>query len=134
MNKLILLICLTSLFHCNKNNIDVIHIRRTETIYFYLNKEANSITEETVCKTFEIRADNTHFTFNYVGRNTAGLIKDGKNTISFLVKWPEEIPGDKIAWCQNWYDRFGNIIESDIRVSTPFFLSVTAVSAPTILL
>ena len=42
------------------------------------------------------------------------LFQCNKNTVSFLVKWPDDIPGDKIAWCQNWYDRFGNIIESDI--------------------
>ena len=53
MKKLFLFLCLISLFQCNKNNLDELHLRKSKNIDFYLNKEANSITEEVVCKTFK---------------------------------------------------------------------------------
>ena len=40
--------------------------------------------------------------------------EDGKNTVSFLLKWPAGIPIDKVAYCKNWYNSSGKIIESDI--------------------
>jgi hypothetical protein len=58
MKKLFLFLCLISLFQCNKNNLDELHLRKSKNIDFYLNKEANSITEEVVCNTFKTWADN----------------------------------------------------------------------------
>ncbi len=90
------------------------HLRREARIEYYLNKEANDLTEVTVRETFERWGKASHFEFVFKGRNRAGLEKDGKNTVSFLVKWPPEIPIGKVAYCRNWYDRDGNIVESDI--------------------
>jgi hypothetical protein len=97
------------------------HIWKKDKIYYYLNKEANSQTERAVIYAFEKWSKETHFKFIYKKRYNAGLIRDGKNTISFLTKWPADIPKDKIAWCNNWYDNNGNIVESDII----FNMSVT---------
>lgn len=72
------------------------------------------LTETVVRETFQKWAEKTHFNFVYRGRNRAGLKKDGKNTVSFLIKWPNSIPINKVAWCKNWYDKKGNIIETDI--------------------
>jgi hypothetical protein len=91
-----------------------IHLRKDTEIKYYLNQEANDLTEITVREAFEQWEKHTHFHFIYGGRNNAGLKKDGKNTVSFMLKWPEEIPISKIAYCKNWYDAQGNIIESDI--------------------
>jgi len=90
------------------------HRWEESTIEFYLNKEANLLTETVVREGFQNWADNTHFTFVFKGRNSAGLKKDGKNTVSFLIKWPDDIPISKTAYCKTWYDRKGNIIEADI--------------------
>ena len=56
----------------------------------------------------------THFNFDYSGRNDAGIKKDGKNTVSFLTSWPDNIPFGQTAWCNCWYNRNGDIIECDI--------------------
>ncbi|HPI89871.1 MAG TPA: matrixin family metalloprotease, partial [Spirochaetota bacterium] len=90
------------------------HRWQETTIGFYLNKEANLLTETVVREGFQNWGEKTHFTFVFKGRNRAGLKKDGKNTVSFLIKWPDEIPINKTAYCKTWYDRKGNIIESDI--------------------
>lgn len=91
-----------------------VHLRKEPRIEYYLNKEASDLTEITVRETFERWSKVTHFDFVYKGKHRAGLRKDGKNTVSFLVKWPNEIPIGHVAYCKNWYDRKGNIIESDI--------------------
>jgi Zn-dependent protease with chaperone function len=91
-----------------------VHIRTGPRVEYYLNKEANDLTEITVRETFERWGEVTHFDFVYMGRHRAGLRKDGKNCVSFLVKWPPEVPIGKVGYCRNWYDRKGNIIESDI--------------------
>ena len=90
------------------------HLRKETRVEYYLNKEANDLTEVTVRETFERWGKATGFDFVFKGRNTAGLEKDGKNTVSFLLKWPPEIPIGKVAYCMNWYDSAGNIVESDI--------------------
>lgn len=102
------------LISCAKNSREIKHLWNKFKIEFYINKEANIETEEAVKKTFQNWEKLTRFKFIYNGRNKAGLRKDGKNTVSFLIKWPGNIPINKIAWCNNWYDRKGNIIESDI--------------------
>ncbi|MDA3899822.1 MAG: matrixin family metalloprotease [Spirochaetes bacterium] len=101
-------------FSCSENTSDGPHIRKDPTIEFYLNKKASMLTEIVVRETFQNWADKTHFNAVYKGRHRPGLHKDSKNTISFLVKWPEEIPINKVAYCKNWYDSKGNIIESDM--------------------
>lgn len=90
------------------------HVRTGNTVEYYLNNEANLVTEISVRDTFERWSKATHFKFIYKGRTRAGICKDSKNTISFLVKWPSEIPVKKIAYCCNWYNRNGEIVESDI--------------------
>ncbi|MCK4799280.1 MAG: matrixin family metalloprotease [Spirochaetes bacterium] len=113
------LICLL-FFSCKKNEINFNsskqkpHIRKNNNIEFYVNKKANMLTEVVVRETFQNWAKKTHFTFEYKGRNNPGLKRDNKNTISFLISWPNNIPMNKVAWCQNWYDKHGNIIETDI--------------------
>jgi len=88
-------------------------LRTTKTITYYLNPEANTVTETAVRETFERWEEATHFDFVYVGRHRAGLQRDRRNTISFLVRWPDGVP-QKTAYCKNWYDLWGNIVESDI--------------------
>jgi len=83
-------------------------------IGFYLNKEANMLTETVVRETFQKWGMITHFTFVYKGRHKAGLRRDGKNTVSFLLHWPEGVPIHHVAFCKNWYDKNGNITESDV--------------------
>ena len=90
------------------------HLRTEPLIEYYLNKEANDLTEITVRETFERWGEVTHFDFVYRGRHRAGLRRDGKSTVSFLVKWPEAVPIGKVGYCKNWYNRKGDIIESDI--------------------
>lgn len=88
---------------------------RTENqVEYYLNEEATNLTEVTVRETFERWEKATHFRFIFKGRFRAGMRKDGKNTVSFLVKWPPEVPMGKVAYCRNWYNKNGEIVESDI--------------------
>lgn len=131
MRRILFIFVLFSIFlnySCKKNNIqiydnikdldytsnDQIHLRKKNNIDFYLNKEANLLTEVVVREIFQKWGELTHFNFSYKGRNKAGLRRDGKNTVSFLIKWPKQIPINKVGWCQNWYDKNGNIIETDI--------------------
>jgi len=83
-------------------------------IGYHLNKEANEAAEAAVRETFRRWEGPTHFRFEYRGRAPAGLRRDGKNTVSFLTRWPAVLPKDKIAYCRNWFDRKGRIVESDI--------------------
>jgi len=98
----------------DNKNINKNHIWKKKVIYYYLNKKENNQTETAVKKAFDNWSRKTHFKFIYKGRHYAGIKKDGKNTVSFLIKWPENLPQDKIAWCTTWYDSSGYIIESDI--------------------
>ena len=102
--------------HTNIEQQEVKHRRKEKDINFYLNKEANELTKRAVCYTFKKWEEriNYKFRFYYKGRNRAGFKKDRKNTVSFLIKWPANIPMNKVAYCKNWYDKNGNIIESDI--------------------
>ncbi len=90
------------------------HLRKSSNVEYYLNIEASNLTEITVRETFERWEEATRFKFIYKGRHKAGLEKDGKNTVSFLIKWPPEIPIGKVAYCRNWYNDKGEIVESDI--------------------
>ncbi len=82
-------------------------------ITYYLNPEANDVSEEAVRAVFREWDERTHFSFVYGGRNRAGLIRDGKSTVSFLTRWPSGVPA-KTAYCSTWQDRAGNIVEADI--------------------
>jgi hypothetical protein len=88
-------------------------VRSTYRVQYYLNREATPLTERAVKRGFRRWAEATDFDFVYAGRHTAGLRRDGKNTVSFLLRWPEEIP-PKTAYCRNWRNRRGDIVESDI--------------------
>jgi len=90
------------------------HTWKSADIDFYLNSQANLLTETVVRETFRNWGEHTHFDFHYRGRNRAGIRKDGKNTVSFLVRWPEDIPISKVGYCRTWYDRRGRIVEADI--------------------
>jgi len=100
----------------NRNHAEParVHRRLQPIIEYYLNPEASDLTEVTVRETFDRWSEATHFEFVYKGRNRAGLRRDGKNTVSFLLKWPPELPIKHVAYCQNWFDQEGNIGESDI--------------------
>lgn len=107
-------LCIFSFSRCKRDTPEeVVHRWKESTVEYYLNPAANDLTEITVRETFQRWDDATHFTFVYKGRNRAGIRKDGRSTVSFMLKWPEEVPM-KIAYCWNWYDRRGNIVESDI--------------------
>jgi predicted Zn-dependent protease len=114
---LLLLLLLTACFERGSTNgvkKNIVHRREEHTIEYYLNPEANELTETAVQTAFHNWQKISHFTFVHKGRNHAGIIKDGKNTVSFLTRWPHEIGVTKIAWCQHWYDDQGTIVESDI--------------------
>lgn len=113
MGALFLSSCANSFQEASQES-EAIHLRRKSVVEYYLNREATNLTETAVRETFARWSTSTHFSFVYGGRNGAGLRRDGKNTVSFLIKWPAEIPMGKIAYCCNWYDRKGNIVESDI--------------------
>jgi hypothetical protein len=83
---------------------------------YYINREANPQSEMAINMAFSRwqEATGAKLKFEYKGRNRAGLFRDGKNTFSFLVKWPKGIPESKIAYCRKWYDASGAIVESDI--------------------
>lgn len=107
--------CVVLFLSCAKNDSPPAPNRwKSSHIEYYLNKEANILTETVVRETFATWEKATHFTFTYKGRNRAGLHRDGKNTISFLLRWPAELPIGQVAYCKRWYDREGNIVESDI--------------------
>ncbi len=98
-----------------KKDIDrEIHIRKNYRIEYYLNREASLQTEKAVNTAFLLWEDSSDFRFIYSGSGKAGLKRDGRNTISFMLTWPDEAPAGKAAWCLNYYDRNGNIVESDI--------------------
>jgi len=90
-----------------------VHKRDSPLVEYYLNAEANELTETAVRGAFARWDEATHFTFSYKGRNRAGLKRDRKNTVSFLTVWPADVAG-KTAFCRNWYDGAGSIVESDI--------------------
>jgi hypothetical protein len=115
--SLISLLILTGCIKSDIENTGLLagtHLRQDNEVLFYLNREANDVTETAVRDTFRRWGEATHFNFIYAGRNRAGLRKDRKNTVSFLLNWPSDIPPGKVAYCMNWFDRKGNIIESDI--------------------
>lgn len=83
-------------------------------IKYYINHNASDQSVRAIQTAFDSWANETHFSFEYAGRNRAGLKKDGKNTVSFLTQWPDDIPFGQTAWSRCWYDRKGRIIECDI--------------------
>jgi hypothetical protein len=84
------------------------------TITYSINTEATVLTETTIRQVFEAWAGKTGLTFVYGGRGRAGLHRDGRSTVSFLTRWPAEIPISKLAYTRCWYDRKGDITEADI--------------------
>ncbi|MBI9099213.1 MAG: hypothetical protein JEY91_12080, partial [Spirochaetaceae bacterium] len=82
---------------CRENKI---YAWEENHIEYYINQEANPATVKAVKYGFEIWQKEIDKTFSYVGTNIAGLKKDGKNTISFLVKWPSSVPPHHIAYCR----------------------------------
>ncbi len=114
-NQLILLILSLFLLTCSKESVlSEPHIRVKKQIGFYVNSEANLISETAIRETFQKWGQATHFEFRYKGRNRAGLKRDHKNTVSFLKHWPKDIPINKVGYCRNWYNSKGHIVESDI--------------------
>ena len=114
---IILFLILLLLSTCSKTrgySIDGTHTWENEDIDFYLNKEANALTEQAVVYAFDQWGMVTHFNFHFKGKHDAGLSKDGKNTVSFLTKWPARIPVKNVGYCMSWYNSSGHIIESDI--------------------
>ncbi len=103
-------------------------VGRGVPLSFYLNKRANRLTELAVRQIFQRWEEVTHFNFVYGGRSIAGLRRDGKNTISFLVKWPSWVPINKIGYCKRWYDFDGNIVEADIIFNMQRVLFTTLVT------
>lgn len=99
---------------CSRDRGDEVRLRTDPTVFYYLNKEANELTESAVKNTFARWDEATHFSFVYMGRRRAGLRRDGKNTVSFLTRWPSKVPMGKTGYCKNWYNRKGEIVESDI--------------------
>ncbi|MDX9802015.1 MAG: matrixin family metalloprotease [Spirochaetia bacterium] len=97
-----------------KNSAEADHVRKDFDVIYYINKEANLQTEAAVITAFRRWGEATVFRFKYAGRGKAGLKRDGRNTVSFLITWPDEAPAGKAAWCLNYYDRKGFIAESDI--------------------
>jgi hypothetical protein len=87
---------------------------RSPVITFYINREANALSETAIREVFEEWDRQTHFQFVYGGRNGAGMHRDGKSTISFLVHWPPDVPISKVGYCRSWCNGRGDIVEADI--------------------
>ena len=83
-------------------------------VSYYINIEASPGTERAVGRAFDAWEASGFVTFLYAGRTKAGIRRDGRNTVSFLLTWPEDIPFGHIAYTALWYDRHGRIIEADI--------------------
>ena len=86
----------------------------SDAVSYYLNSEASPGTERAVQRAFDAWEASGLVKFHYAGRTKAGIRKDGKNTVSFLLTWPEDIPFGHIAYTALWYDKQGRIIEADI--------------------
>lgn len=86
---------------------------QTRQIDYYVNREMNNQTRGHVAILFDHFSSFTPYKFRYAGFNDAGLIQDGKNTVSFMKIWPAGIPMSNIGYTQRWYDRLG-IVEADI--------------------
>jgi hypothetical protein len=91
---------------------------RASAITFYINTEANALSETAIREVFEQWDARTHFQFVYGGRNGAGLRRDGKSTVSFLVHWPQDVPISKVGYCRRWCDGSGDIVEADIILNS----------------
>ncbi len=100
------------LFQFSCSNNDKAYWAETD-INYYINPEANNNTVNAIKYGFNIWQDKIDKRFIYSGRNNAGIKKDGKNTISFLTKWPITVADHHVAYCVKWY-KDGKIIESDI--------------------
>jgi hypothetical protein len=90
-----------------------LHLLSSRSVSYYLNAEANEISEAAVRATFDDWSARTPVAFAYAGRNRAGIRRDGKNTVSFMSGWPKDLP-QKTAYCKCWYDARGNTVEADI--------------------
>ncbi|HPO49352.1 MAG TPA: matrixin family metalloprotease [Spirochaetota bacterium] len=91
-------------------------IGKNGEIGFYINSEANIESINAVKNSFSIweNAQNHKVKFTYKGRNKAGIIRDGKFTVSFLREFPKWVDQSYIGYCHKWFDKNGNLIESDI--------------------
>jgi hypothetical protein len=89
------------------------HTWRERSIHYWINREANDLSERTVRGVFEEWGRRTGITFVYEGRAEAAVRPDGKSTVSFLTRWPRSLP-KKTAYCRTWYDKDGSTIEADI--------------------
>jgi hypothetical protein len=90
------------------------HRWQQNTITYYVNREANLVSETAIRLEFDEWSRRTPLSFVYGGRRWAGLHRDGRNTISFVTRWPPGLPISEAAYCRCWYDRRGNIVEADI--------------------
>ncbi len=90
------------------------HRWRQLSVTYYVNKEANILSETTIRMVFDEWSKRTPLKFVYGGRHRAGLHRDGKSTVSFVTRWPEELPISLAAYTRCWYDRQGSIVEADI--------------------
>jgi hypothetical protein len=86
---------------------------RSEIIDYYINEEANLKSQLRIINIFDRFSIHTRMRFRFLGLNAAGLNQDGKNTVSFMRSWPENIPLSNIGYTQRWYDKTG-IVEADI--------------------
>lgn len=83
-------------------------------ISYFINFEASEGTERAIRRAFDAWEVSGLVTFSYAGRARAGIYKDGKNTVSFLLTWPKDIPFKHIAYTVFWHGRQGEIAEADI--------------------
>jgi hypothetical protein len=98
----------------NDGPVDGSHRWRAVDLDYLLNNEANILTETVVRETFDRWAEVTGGAFRYAGRGVPGLQKDGRNTVSFLLRWPKSLPMREVAYCRTWYDDEGYVVEGDI--------------------
>ena len=83
-------------------------------VSYFINVEASAGTERAVRRAFDAWEASELVAFQYAGRARAGIRRDGRNTVSFLLTWPEDVPFGHIAYTAFWYDRDGRIKEADI--------------------
>jgi hypothetical protein len=102
-----------------------VHKRAAQAVTWYLDKRADESLELGAREGFRLWADASSFKFVYAGKASPRIVRDGRNTVVFERKWPNELPIGAAAWCQAYLDASGNIAEADILLNAQAFSFTT---------
>jgi predicted Zn-dependent protease len=112
--KLVLFIFIFILITSSFNTIHSERWKKT-VIDYYINIKANTASEKCIRESFKKweKILNNKVRFFYHGRNSAGIKRDNKNTVSFITQWPLNISKSLIGYTYLWYQK-GSIVEADV--------------------